>query len=282
MIEKKLQETGFSRYEAQAYAVLLRNGQLPAGELSRLAAIPQGRIYNVLDTLEKRGFCSVILGAVKSYRAVNPQLSFKELVQKQKTTLEELTALQEELAQTFLNQDSAASDFFQVLTSRAGQVEKFDELIRRTSHNLFSFNKKPYATGFNRSLPEIINASKPLAELLEKGARAQAIFEGETGQNRQPFIDMVSYYREIGEEIRISESLPLKMLLIDGVVAMVSLQSNDSSKFKLTSMVVEHTDLTNALQELFSLYWSKSMTLDEYIAQATPGVTGMVEESIAK
>lgn len=273
MIEKKLQDTGFSRYEAQAYAVLLRNGQLTAGEVSRLAGIPQGRIYGVLDTLEKRGFCSVILGAVKSYRVVNPQLSFKDLVHKQKTALQELTELQEELATTFVNQDSSASDFFQVLTSRAGQVEKFDELIRRTDRNLFSFNKKPYATGFNRSQSEIINASKPLEELIARGARAQAIFEGETGSNRKPFIDMVSYYQEIGEEIRISGTLPLKMLLIDGVVAMVSLQSNDTSKFKLTSMVVEHTDLTNALQELFNLYWSNSLTLDEYIAQTTSGET---------
>ena len=274
MIEKKLQETGFSRYEAQAYAVLLRNGQLSAGEVSRLAEIPQGRIYGVLDALEKRGFCTVILGSVKSYRVVNPHLSFKELVQKQRSTLRELKELQEELEAAYQNQESAASDFFQVLTSKAGQVEKFDELIRRTDHNLFSFNKKPYATGFNRSLPEIANSSKPLEELIKRGAKAQAIFEGETGPNRKPFIDMVSYYREIGEEIRISESLPLKMLLIDGIVAMVSLQSNDSSKFKLTSMVVEHTDLTNALQELFSLYWSKSQTLDEYITATHPAENG--------
>ncbi|HAQ64527.1 MAG TPA: hypothetical protein DCR43_01510 [Bacteroidales bacterium] len=267
MIEKKLQDNGFSKYESQAYAILLQNGQLAAGEISRMAGIPQGKIYSVLDSLEKRGYCSVILGSVKNYRLVNPQVAFNELVNKQKASLKELEELQKELETTFMTQENASTEFFQVLTSKVGQVEKFDDLIRRTERNLFSFNKKPYATGFTRTLDEIKEAGRPLEDIIQSGARAQAIFEAETGSNRKPFIDMVSYYQEIGEEIRICESLPLKMLLIDGIVAMVSLRSNDASKFKLTSMVVEHTDLTNALEEIFMLYWAKSKTLAEYIAE---------------
>lgn len=267
MIEKKLQDNGFSKYESLAYITLLHNGQLTAGEVSRKAGIPQGKIYSVLDSLEKRGYCSVILGSVKNYRLVNPQLAFSDLLQKQKNSLKELEELQKELETSYISQERASSDFFQVLTSKVGQVEKFDDLIRRTGRNLYSFNKKPYATGFTRTLGEIKEASRPLEDIIKSGARAQAIFEAETGANRQPFINMVSYYQEIGEEIRICDKLPLKMLLIDGNVAMVSLRSNDATKFKLTSMVVEHTDLTNALEEIFMLYWSKSRTLAEYIAE---------------
>lgn len=273
MIEKKLQDKGFSRYEASAYAVLLRNGQLTAGEVSRMADIPQGRIYGVLENLEKKGFCSVILGAVKSYRVVNPRVAFSELVLQQKSALKEMETLQEELETAYNSQENLPADFFQVLTSKVGQVEKFDELIRRTRTSLCSFNKKPYATGFTRTMDEIKEASRPLERIINDGAKARAIFEAESGANRKPFADMIAYYREIGEEIRICDRLPLKMLLIDGVVAMVSLQSNDASKFKLTSMVVEHTDLTNALGELFDLYWNNSRTLEEFLSEP-----GMVAE----
>lgn len=265
MIEHKLQQKGFSRYEAAAYAVLLRNGQLTAGELSRLAGIPQGRIYGVLEGLEKRGFCSVILGSVKSYRVVNPRVAFDELMNQQRKALTEMEALQEELEAEYNIQGSQSADFFQVLTSKVGQVEKFDELISRCQTTLCSFNKKPYATGFTRTPEQIRADSRPIEKLVARGARARALFEAETDSNLLPFANMVKYYSTIGEEVRITGQLPLKMLLIDGLVAMVSLQNNDASKFKLTSMVVEHTDLTGALNQLFDLYWEKAEPLHVFL-----------------
>jgi len=36
-------------------------------------------------------------------------------------------------------------------------------------------------------------------------------------------------------------------------------------KNNFTSVVIEHSDLTDALIELFDLYWEKSMTLEEFL-----------------
>ncbi|MCG8327684.1 MAG: hypothetical protein MI974_08370 [Chitinophagales bacterium] len=106
--------------------------------------------------------------------------------------------------------------------------------------------------------------SAPLRSIMERGTSVRAIFEAET-EHVIPFSQMLKYYSSIGEEVRICEKLPLKMLLSDGELAMVSMRNNDTERFKLISMVVEHSDLTIALTDLFEKYWTESMELDAFL-----------------
>lgn len=266
MIEK-LTKAGLSIYEAKAYQVLFNQGLLTASEISKMAEIPQGRVYSVLKSLENRGFCNMFSGSVKKFEAVNPKMAFKSLLKAKETALKEVEELSEELEEAFESKQKESSplDYIQILTSKQSQVNKFDELIKLSEKTLYSFNKKPYATGFMREMDEIIRASKPLRKIIKEGTVVKALFEAET-VHIQEFARMVKYYESIGEEVRICEKLPLKMLLSDDKKAMVSMRSQEANKFKLTSMVVEHSDLTNALMELFEVYWEKGVTIEAYLA----------------
>ena len=44
--------TGWNRYRAAAYIAIVRDGPLAANDIVQLTDVPQGRIYNTLDTLE--------------------------------------------------------------------------------------------------------------------------------------------------------------------------------------------------------------------------------------
>ena len=46
---------------------------------------------------------------------------------------------------------------------------------------------------------------------------------------------------------------------------MVSLKNENNGKNNVTSMVVEHSDLTNALTELYEMHWNKAIPLSEFI-----------------
>ena len=122
---------------------------------------------------------------------------------------------------------------------------------------MYSFNKSPYATGFNREKSKIESDSLPIIDCIKRGTKVKAIFESEE-EATVPFIRMIEYYESIGEEVRIVESLPIKMLLADSEIAMVSLRNNHASKFKLSSMVVDHSDIAIALMELFENYWENA------------------------
>ncbi len=60
-------------YEVKIWAALLSRGVSTAGELSDIANVPRSRSYDILESLEKKGFVIMKLGKPIKYFAVSPQ-----------------------------------------------------------------------------------------------------------------------------------------------------------------------------------------------------------------
>ncbi len=60
-------------YEVKIWAALLSRGVSTAGELSDIANVPRSRSYDVLESLEKKGFAITKLGKPIKYLAVPPE-----------------------------------------------------------------------------------------------------------------------------------------------------------------------------------------------------------------
>ena len=65
-------------YEVKIWTALLSRGVSTAGELSDIANVPRSRSYDVLESLEKKGFVVMKLGKLicqmeKSGKKKNPQ-----------------------------------------------------------------------------------------------------------------------------------------------------------------------------------------------------------------
>lgn len=69
----KLHYLGLNSYESKLWAALLSRGVSTAGELSDIANVPRSRSYDVLESLEKKGFIIVKLGKPLKYIAVAPE-----------------------------------------------------------------------------------------------------------------------------------------------------------------------------------------------------------------
>jgi HTH-type transcriptional regulator, sugar sensing transcriptional regulator len=59
-------------YEARIWTALLSRGVSTAGELSDIGNVPRSRAYDVLESLEKKGFVVMKLGKPIKYLAVDP------------------------------------------------------------------------------------------------------------------------------------------------------------------------------------------------------------------
>ena len=59
-------------YEVKIWTALLCRGVATAGELSDISQIPRSRSYDVLDSLEKKGFVMMKLGKPIKYIAIDP------------------------------------------------------------------------------------------------------------------------------------------------------------------------------------------------------------------
>lgn len=59
-------------YETKVWVALLSKGLASAGEVAELSGVPRSRTYDVLESLEKRGFAIVKIGKPVKYIAVKP------------------------------------------------------------------------------------------------------------------------------------------------------------------------------------------------------------------
>jgi len=83
---KKLRSTfNLNIYEVKVWTALLSKGTATAGELSDMSNVPRSRSYDVLESLEKKGFIIMKLGRPIKYLAVPPG----EIVKRVKKNLQE-------------------------------------------------------------------------------------------------------------------------------------------------------------------------------------------------
>ena len=66
-------------YETKVWLALLSKGVSSAGEIAELSSVPRSRTYDVLESLEKRGFVIQKLGKPVKYLAVKPESVIEKL-----------------------------------------------------------------------------------------------------------------------------------------------------------------------------------------------------------
>jgi sugar-specific transcriptional regulator TrmB len=69
-----LTEIGLNDYEAKAYEALTKNGKSTAAKVSAVSGVPYGRIYDILASLEQKGFVKILPGIKKEYISGDPQI----------------------------------------------------------------------------------------------------------------------------------------------------------------------------------------------------------------
>lgn len=72
-LQKLRQAFNLNIYEVKIWTALLSRGVSTAGELSDISEVPRSRSYDVLETLEKKGFVIMKLGKPIKYIAVKPE-----------------------------------------------------------------------------------------------------------------------------------------------------------------------------------------------------------------
>ena len=84
-LSKLRQFFGLNLYEVRIWTALLSRGVSTAGELSDIGDVPRSRAYDVLESLEKKGFVVMKLGKPIKYLAVEPN----EVVERVKKNIRE-------------------------------------------------------------------------------------------------------------------------------------------------------------------------------------------------
>lgn len=117
----KVKEFGLNSYEAKIWTALLSRGIATAGELSDISNVPRSRAYDVLESLEKKGFIIMKLGKPIKYIAVSPEEVVSRVKKKVKSDAEsQIDRLKE------LNDSNVMSELSQLHTQGIQKTDVFD------------------------------------------------------------------------------------------------------------------------------------------------------------
>lgn len=87
MIKEILEEIGLNQSEIKVYLALLDLGESKAGEILKKSGLNSGRIYEVFDSLQKKGFISYIIkSGVKYFSPADPQ-KIKDYISEKKNQI---------------------------------------------------------------------------------------------------------------------------------------------------------------------------------------------------
>lgn len=252
---RRLQQLGLNAYESRSYLVLLGHSRFKALELAARARVPRQKIYEVLDSLVEKGFAQVVQEKTKLFSAVEPSLAIPGYLSRKRQTLEHeltdnsraATALIDDLKSLYSEGQGGRGtlDFLRIVTEPAQTAAEFRRMLADVKREYLEFSRPPYAVD-------------PLHEQLVKQASMSGVacrllmeltsFDDEHRQS-------LSEYESAGVEVRIADSLPMKVAVFDGQCGLLALLDPVITRPAWTSLVFQHPGMGEAMKGLFEVHW---------------------------
>ncbi len=244
-------------YEVKIWAGLLSRGVSTAGELSDIANVPRSRSYDVLESLEKKGFVVMKLGKPIKYIAVPPSEVVERVKKNMRNDAEEKVKRLEDLKSTELieelnslhSQGIDLVDPTELSGSLRGRHNLYNHLeltIKNAENNV---NLATTSQGFIRK----VEGLKPVFEKLKKKGVNIKIAAPITKESKDALKEVSSV-----ADVRHTNDLNARFCVVDGkeVVFMVL----DDKKVHPTYDVgiwVKTPFFASALNNMFDVAWNK-------------------------
>ncbi len=260
-------EIGLTEREAKVYMMLLTKRMFTAAELQETVNIPRTKIYEVLQKMINRGICvERRIGRNKIFEAVEPKIAFGQIFEDYETKLNRRKELIKGLTEVFtpLYEENKEImnplDYIEVLTDQNQTQKRYIYEVHNTKREFLTFNKGPYVCDSPEKLKEQEDVEK---KLLKRGGKCKNIYEAGEIRNLNWLIDYVKEQKKYGQEARVVETLPIKMLISDEKIVMFPLEGPHGKSKGITFIIIKHNALAKACRVLFQHYWEQGKDIDD-------------------
>jgi sugar-specific transcriptional regulator TrmB len=258
---RRLQQLGLNAYESRSYLVLLGHPKFKALELAARSHVPRQKIYEVLDSLVEKGFAQVVQEKTKLFSAVEPSLAIPGYLARKRQVLEQEltdngrtgTALIDDLKQLYSEGQGGRGtlDFLRIVTEPAQTAAEYRRMLSEVRQEYVEFSRPPHAVD-------------PLDEKLVKQARLSGVscrllLEAPSldDEHRQRLHE----YQSAGVDVRVADSLPMKLAVFDGQHGMIALLDPVITRPTWTAVVFHHEGMGEAMQGLFEDHWRRGRNM---------------------
>ena len=215
-LNKLRQFFGLNLYEVRIWTALLSRGVSTAGELSDIGNVPRSRAYDILESLEKKGFIVMKLGKPIRYIAVEP----KEVVDRVKKLVKEDSEIKINRLNE-LKETDALKELDLLFTQGIDFVEPADlSGAIKGRHNLYSHlelmiknaEKSVTIMTTNKGIIRKIDSLRPVIEKLSKNKVKIKIAAPLTDPERLKAVKKVIKFADV----RHNEDINARFCIVDG------------------------------------------------------------------
>ncbi len=257
---------GLTGYEARVYLALIGRDRYTAAQVARESGVPRQRIYDVLAALTERGLVRPLDGRVVCYTAVDPASAIERLMAAHRASFSRLesttTRLVEELVPLWSSgrDETDPLDYVEVIRDGEVLMERWVELHNSAQREVLSVAKAPYQ--IDQSPVSVVESVR---RVTSGGGRVRALYDRPVLQPEH--VGDLDEFADAGEEARIAESTPMRMLIIDGTHVLMSLRDPVAGASSMTSILIEHPALAASLTITFETIWAQAVPLAELVSE---------------
>ena len=248
-------------YEVKIWAALLSRGVSTAGELSDIANVPRSRSYDVLESLEKKGFVVMKIGKPIKYIAIPPSEVVERVKKNMKIEADEKVKLLDNLRDTEL-----LGELNTLHTQGVELVEPTDlSGSLRGRHNLYNHieltirnaEESVVIMTTSQGLMRKVEGLKPLLEKLKKRGVKIRVAAPLNKQNQAAAKDISSV-----AEVRHTDAKG-RFIIVDGkeLIFMV-LDDEEVHPTYDIGIWINTPFFSSALQNLFDIAWKSLKKLE--------------------
>lgn len=250
-----LKPLGLSDYEIKVFLALIEIGPTNYRVLVKESNVPTGKIYQVLSSLESKGFIEVASGKPKLFRAAEPKKAFRRRLRQIEDDCLDLESsiraglqnLQAEYSQRYGNTQGTVTEV--IVGSEAFESAVKKNLLKAQNEVLISSSE----------LISRLHLEELIKDLLLKGVSINAICP------RLPVADngvsngLLDELAGLGVNARVLDSVLSKYIIVDNQNVSLFLDGYEEE----TCVEIQSAMLCQVLRESFILNWGNARTLTQ-------------------
>ena len=240
----KLKKLGLSPYEAKCYVTLVKYSSLSGKDIAKKSGVPPTSVYRNLESLQEKGFVSLLQKEPLIYQAVNPEIAITHYVNLKKVVLEEV--------------EQGAIQELQTM-KQVGVIEKEKEVLK-----IYGGRKQGYTIGkklietANKEFLLIGSASKQsildIIHSLKKARKKNVICHYIVTMYNDNNKDLIEEVKALGVKIKYYPLQNFSMLIKDKEESLIALKQ---VKERIV-LNIKDKDLSSAHRDYFNSIWRKA------------------------
>jgi len=243
-------------YEVKVWTALLSRGTSTAGELSNISDVPRSRTYDILESLEKKGFILMKLGKPIKFVALKPEEVIervkKNLVKFAKERTERLEKLHDDEVLGELNQLFTKgikfvepSDLSGSMRGRQNLYNHMDMMIRGAEKSITIVTTRD---GLNRKM-EILMPT--LDKCKKRGVKIRIAAPVDSSN-----LSVAKDFKKVAEIKDIEGKMKARFIVIDGNQLMFMLLDDEKFHPNYDVGIWINTEFfAQALEQMFDIMW---------------------------